>query len=368
MSPTLFRYITRRFLGTLAAALMVVMLLIILIDLVELMRRGSDTDASFGDLLVLALLHALSVANTTFPFVFMLAAMACFGRLARTSELVVTRAAGVSVWKLLLPVVLTSACLGVLAFSVYNPISAATLSRFETLEARYFRGQESLLSVSREGLWLRQGGRDDQTVIRARRSNAQGTELEQVSLFRFGPQNTLLSRIEAARADLGDHVWSLTDVHRWTFDPENPDASPVRDEAEEAQVPTDLTSNHILESFASPDAIGFWDLPDFIEALRASGFSTLRHEMHFQTELAKPLLYSAMVLIGAAFSMRHVRFGGIGLMLVGATLTGFALFFVSDITQALGASGAIPTLIAAWVPPAAAMLLALGLLFYLEDG
>ena len=75
-----------------------------------------------------------------------------------------------------------------------------------------------------------------------------------------------------------------------------------------------------------------------------------------------------MVLFGAAFSTRHARFGGLGVMALGCVLTGFAYFFLSDVAQALGASGAVPAALAAWGPPAAAVLLATGLLLHLEDG
>jgi lipopolysaccharide export system permease protein len=84
--------------------------------------------------------------------------------------------------------------------------------------------------------------------------------------------------------------------------------------------------------------------------------------------LAIPVVFFAMVLIGAAFSMRHVRFGGLGYMALGCVLSGFGYFFLSDIAAALGASGAVPVLIAAWAPPLSAVLLALGLLLHLEDG
>ncbi len=363
---TLAAYVLRRFLTTLASVLAIVFLLILLVDLVELMRRGANSDTPLPQILGLALLRVLPIAGNTLPFVFMLSAMACFARLARSSELVVTRAAGVSAWRLLAPVVLVAAVLGVAAFAVWNPISATALQRSETLEARYFRGQQSLLTVSREGLWLRQADETGQIVIRARTSNPAGTVLFAVTLFRFGAGERLEGRIEAGRAVLGDRVWRLYDVRQWSFS--SGDDAPVETRHDTLDVPTDLTSDRILESFSSPDAIGFWDLPAYIQTLAQSGLSTLRYEMHYQAQLAKPLFFAAMVLIGAAFSMRHVRFGGVGVMLLGATMTGFLLFFASDITQALGASGAIPTQIAAWVPPSVAALLALGLLLQLEDG
>jgi lipopolysaccharide export system permease protein len=368
MSTTLFLYLARRFLGTLAAGVAMVLVLVLLVDLVEILRRAGNGRATFAEALGLAALHSLPAALTTFPFVFMLAALASFLRLARSSELVVTRASGVSVWRLLAPAVLCAAFLGVFAFAIVNPLAAAMLQRFERLEARYLKGQESLLSLSREGLWLRQAGPEGQTVIRARSTDSAGTELRGVSFFEFGRQNELRARTEAERAILEPGAWRLEGVTAWRFDPADAAAPPVLSNAATAELATDLTSDRILDSFASPAAISFWDLPGIIATLRASGFSATRHVLHLQSELTRPLFFAAMVLIGAAFSMRHIRFGGVAWMLLGATLTGFSLFFLSDIAQALGASGAIPTLVAAWVPPTAAALLAMGLLLHLEDG
>jgi lipopolysaccharide export system permease protein len=114
--------------------------------------------------------------------------------------------------------------------------------------------------------------------------------------------------------------------------------------------------------------ISFWKLPKFIALLESSGFSSSRHRVYWHRLLAIPVVFFAMVLIGAAFSMRHVRFGGLGYMALGCVLSGFGYFFLSDIAAALGASGAVPVLIAAWAPPLSAVLLALGLLLHLEDG
>lgn len=75
-----------------------------------------------------------------------------------------------------------------------------------------------------------------------------------------------------------------------------------------------------------------------------------------------------MVLIGAAFALRPARFGQSGIMLLMAVLAGFALYFLKDFAESLGASGAAPLAVAAWTPPLAAILLTLGLLLHLEDG
>ena len=55
-------------------------------------------------------------------------------------------------------------------------------------------------------------------------------------------------------------------------------------------------------------------------------------------------------------------------MMLFAVLAGFSLYFLKDFAESLGGSGAIPIMAAAWTPPLAAILLALGLLLHLEDG
>lgn len=75
-----------------------------------------------------------------------------------------------------------------------------------------------------------------------------------------------------------------------------------------------------------------------------------------------------MVLIGAAFTMRHVRAGGTGIAVLTAVLLGFSLYFVRNFAQILGENGQIPVPMAAWAAPVASVLLAFGLLLHAEDG
>ncbi|MDF2232627.1 LPS export ABC transporter permease LptG [Albimonas sp. CAU 1670] len=379
MIGTLSLYVMRRFVGAFVAAFSAVLLLVVMVDLVEQMRRSAGTSTSFEQVLELSLLHAPSLMMEILPFLTLIAALTCFARLARSSELVVTRAAGVSVWRLIAPAVGAAALGGVLAFSVLDPLSAGLLQRFERQEARWIKDRASLLSVSGNGLWLRQASGEGQTVVHAQRANGDGTLLWRVTLFRFAAGDRLTARVEAARAVLEPGRWVLYDVREWDLDqsaapargaPGDLDSVPAMGwtDLEQLTLPTDLTRAQILESFASPGTISFWALPGFIKGLEAAGVSAARHRMHWQAQLALPLLLPAMVLIGAAFSMRHVRFGGLGLMALGAIGTGLAYFFLANVTQAFGGSGAIAAPLAAWIPPVAMTLLALGLLLHLEDG
>jgi lipopolysaccharide export system permease protein len=114
--------------------------------------------------------------------------------------------------------------------------------------------------------------------------------------------------------------------------------------------------------------VSIWELPGFIDQLNQAGFSSRRHTVWFHMELARPLFLMAMVLVGAAFTMRHNRHGRTGLAVLMAILIGFGLYYIRNLAQILGDNGQLDPVLAAWAPPFASVFLAFGLILHMEDG
>jgi lipopolysaccharide export system permease protein len=188
-----------------------------------------------------------------------------------------------------------------------------------------------------------------------------------VTFLGFDVDGRPTARIEAETAKLVEGAWELTGTKTWDLTAPNPELTAAKAVGPIA-LPSDLTPERIRDSFGTPSAIGFWDLPSYIADLERAGFSAQAYKLWYQMELALPVLMAAMVLVAAGFTMRHVRFGGTGKMVLFALLAGFGFYFLRNFAQALGDSGQIPILLAAWSPPVAAVLLSLGLLLHLEEG
>ncbi len=360
-------YIGRRFLMTFLAILGMFFLILALFGLVEQVRRFGATDASFAAVVGLTLLRVPESINKILPLIMMLSTLALFLSLARSSELVVARASGRSAIRSLIAPCIVALLIGAAGVVLLNPIIAATSKRYDTLAGQYFVANSNTLSISREGLWLRQGSADGQTVIRATRANLDGTELFGVTFIAFDPEGAPLYRIDAGKAELVPGQWDITNAKTWNFD-ERGNIELASSEDSSLSLPSNLSQDEILDSFGTPSAVPIWDLPAFIARLEEAGFSARSHRVFFQMELATPLLLMAMVLIGAGFTMRHTRFGRTGMMVLLALGLGFAIYFIRNFAQILGENGQIPVLLAAWGPPVAAMLLPFGLLLHFEDG
>lgn len=362
---TLSLYIARRFLMSLATVLGIFFGIMLLIETIDQMRGGAS-----GGLITALRLAALDVPDSLYrilPLIVALASISLFIALARSSELVVVRAAGRSGLRFLVAPVLTALAFGLIAVAVLNPLVAATSKLYDTAQAELAEGGASVLSVTANGLWLRQGGDTGQTVIQAVRSNSDGTELSRVTFLLMDTAGLPARRIEAASAQLEPGRWVLTGAKEWNLAATNPEASSTR-LPDGSSIPSDLTREGIRDSFGTPSAIPFWGLPAYIAGLERAGFSARSHQVWFQMELAQPLLLAAMVLVAAGFTMRHARFGRTGTLVLLAVLSGFLIFFLRNFAQVLGENGQIPVALAAWTPPVAAAMLALGLLLHLEDG
>ena len=174
---TLSRYILRGFLRWVLAVFAVIALVIILFTSVENLRRFGESGANGWDVLHITLLQAPEVLYQVFPLVLMLASLVTFLRFARSSELVVMRASGVSALALISIPVVAAMAIGILFVGVVNPFVAASIRRGEAVSNDFTSSGSSLLSFSSEGVWLRQADPEGQTVIQAARTNADGTIL-----------------------------------------------------------------------------------------------------------------------------------------------------------------------------------------------
>lgn len=365
---TLSFYIARQFALSVFGMLLALSGLVAMFDFIELLRRSASLpDATFGIVAQIAALRLPYIAMQILPFAVLLGGILCFWRLTRSSELIVARASGVSAWEFLAAPTLCAMLFGIVATGGISPVSSVMLARAEAMENAFLRSGGGPLALNGGQLWLRQSDRvlnpQGVAIIHAYGVQVKGKQMSarDVSVFRLDGSDRLLARIEASKATLVRGAWQLDNAR--TIKPDQLPEPP-----EQMNLPTDLTVSRVQESFASPDTLSVWALPDFIALLDRSGFSSIRHRLHFQALLALPLLTATMALVSAGFSMRPARRGGVAKMIASGVVAGFALFVVSKLAEEIGQSGSLPVNLAAWAPAAAGLMLSVALLLHTEDG
>ncbi len=365
------RYIFIKCLMSLSLVMGIFTITILLVDTVEQLRTiGGDVDMSVITGVQLAAMKLPRIIEQTFPFAMLVASMMTYNQLSKSSELSVIRASGQSAWQFLAPTAFLAFALGASVMMGLNPLGAHLSERFESSRANLLLEGGQQIERARSNIWLRQGSRTGQIVIHAESVDETGqlfenlTFIEEGRIF-VGSQSTdryeFIRRIDAERARIIDGFWQLENIVENT-----PDLTPQR--MDRLAIETDLDPNKLLSQFTSPNTVGFWALPGFIDQTKRAGLDTTRFTMRWFGLTALPALYVAMALIGAIVCLRLSRLGGTSQLIAVGSIAAIGLFFVTQLASSLGSSGAVPPLIAAWAPTLCALFLTLSIIAHQEDG
>ncbi len=358
------RYVLTRSLVGVAAALGVISFVIVLVDFVELSRTVGvrARDASVLELFGLAALESPSVILLLLPFAFLFGVLLAYMNLNRRSELIAMRAAGVSAWRFILPAAMAAAVIGLLTVTLANPVASQLNAEFQRRQTKLM---ENYLPTAPKARWMSQGDAKNQIIIRAGRQEGPGVRLKDVTLLVYRREADgglrFTRRIDADEARLEERHFVLLGVRAAT-----PGSLAIR--FGRVSLPSTLDMTAALERIASPQAVPFWSLPLTIIRTERAGFSATAYRLQFHQLLATPLMFAGMSVLAAAFSLRLLRLGGLaGLAAAGVGL-GFAFFFLNQLCTSLGRAGVMAPMVAAWTPPALALLAGFTLLCYTEDG
>jgi len=362
VTNTLGRYFAGRFVLAALGVFASIFLLLVLVDYIEMVRKTSGiATASAVMVAETSLFRVPQLLEKMMPFCILIGAMTCYLALSRRLELVVARAAGVSAWQFIAPALVSAMVLGVLATTLYNPMSADLREVSKKMEAEIMGSATGGGIQDAAGFWINQVNDDGQAIINAARSEQQGARLTGLTVFTFDNDNQFKERIEAREATLEEGRWLFKSVRRFTLS-----SPPV--EQDTFTLPTSLTPAQVRNSFSTPETVSFWQLPSYIRSSESSGFATAGYRLQYHKLIAQPFLLAAMVMLAASVSLRFFRFGGVQKMVLSGVGAGFLLYVLSKVTEDLSKAELMHPIAAAWLPVCVGGLTGFLALLYQEDG
>lgn len=358
---TLARYFFMRYVRITFYFLLGIFALALLLDFTENANRMANLpNYSAAQAFLVSALRIPFLMVQMIPFVALFSAMATLISLNRRYELVVARSIGVSAWQFLLPACFGAFLFGLGTILIINPLAAYGFNKAEEIAASWKTGNVTAVSALRDP-WLRQKTDEGETIIGAKTILNQGATLADATFITFNDDKSIKERYDARKAELKPGFWLLEDVNRFALAQEPVHLATV-------QIPTQLRPEFVRERLASPETIPFFQLPHTIKVARSFGYSANAFDMQFQSLLALPALLMAMTLIAATVSLKFVRFGQSGTMILGGVMAGFVLYVVTVLVKAFGNAGFVPPFVAAWVPVVIATFFGVSFLLHKEDG
>ena len=302
--------------------------------------KGQATMAELGTLLVYS---TPQFVYYVIPIAALLSVLVTFGLLSRNSELTVMKACGISLYRVSLPVVLLSLVFSVMIFGLEQRVLARSNRQAEVLDSK-IRGRPPRVFDAMHRQWV--AGRDG-AIYHYDYFDPQRRELVRLTIYRAREDSTGLMSVTAAdvaRYDRQSGGWTGSPVRMADFTSTTPRWSPFPER------PLPLEGPEYFETEQPvAEMMTVTELRRYLDELSASGLNVVHLAVELQHKLAFPFVTLVMTLLAIPFGVRTGRRGALYAVGLGIVLA-LSYWIVTSLFVALGKSGLLAPVLAAWSP------------------
>lgn len=347
--------ISRRILIHIVAVIAVFFGLIALSESLDTWRFESLTETQGRYAAVMAIVgNAASWSIKVLPVTVLIGSITALVSLQASRELLVIKAGGASIWRIIRGPVLAMLVLSAIVASLVD--AQVTILNRGIMPTPY---SNSATIGNDNQIWLEQTSVKDGFVIQAERILADKATLINPTFF-MGPDFDI-RRIVAKSAKLTDREWQISEATLFFSN------QPSQTRNTLALSTDSLTSDLALKLTSMQDFTFF----ELATALASEG-SDPRVRAAAATRYAKlmsmPVLLVGILLIAFAFTSGYRRSHSYGRAIIYGILMGFLVFVINEMSDRAGSAGVMAPTLAAWGPAILAIFAGITLLLFREDG
>lgn len=335
------RHLRKAILNQFALVLSVLMALFIFITFID--ELGSVNRGSYGLLKItqFIILSIPKILYEVFPIAALIGAIIGLSNLAKDSELIVMRSAGVSLGRIVFSTVKVGCILGVVALILGELV--APVSETKALRIRAEAIQNQVKQKTDFGLWMRDG-----SSFISIGEVLPDLSLINIIIFEFDENSKLrhLSRAKNGIYDRNQGRWVLQNLDRTIIDPDRAFADQVKAAKWQTEVSPEILGVFLIE----PGQLSMWQLLKYIDHLKANNQETKDYKLSFWSKIVAPINILVMLILAVPFVFKQVRSGSLGRSLFSGIMMGLGFFILTKVFGYFVLLYSIPAFLGAIIP------------------
>ncbi len=350
------RYISLEFFRMWFAALLAFVVIFLVVNLFEKVSKFLEYDVPMGIIIKYYLFMVPYIVKWMNPIAVLLGVLFSLGTLSRNLEITAMTAAGLSLRRIILPVMVLGLAVSGAVFVFGETVVPYADARKEEIETVYIKRLPLLKTIRRINLAYR--GKEGRFYY-IRVFDGIRNHMRDVRIIEKSEAGEVRRLIVAREAIWRGDRWQFRDGSVRTFRGSG-EISITFFDKEYFDVPE--TPTDFMREEKSPEAMKFKELVTYIANLESSGVDATKERVELYLKISVPLANFIVIFIGAPLALQSHRAGlayGFGL----AVLLGFMLWGAMAVGRAFGQNGTLPPLLAAFLPDGLFGLLGLGMLY-----
>ena len=339
------RYLVKQFLVLVGLGLLVGGVLFVVVDLLQTLDRFLRVKPSLGLILQHFAYNMPGEVYKGLPLIVLISTVFLFLSLTRQRELDALKAAGMSLYRVSLPIFLAAFVISVLAV-LFQEVALPELStRAEEVDRVKIRGMLRQLPrhLQRQNqIWYRTS---DTRFLRMALLDPVEKSVEGLLVLDIDQRWRLLDRLDARKARWTPDGWQLSEGVIRGID----DANRVRSDAFAARLV--VMPEHVDDFTAVQkpvDTLSYLEMRAFVAKLRESGHEVGKYLVQLYSRLSFPLVHVIMVLVGIPFALASPRSGGRAMGIAVAIVIAVGYWMLHSVALAFARADLLPPALAAW--------------------
>jgi lipopolysaccharide export system permease protein len=350
-------YLGRGFLRIFFLSLLCCTSLFVIVEFFDRIGAFLDTGAPMTTLIRYFFYKVPLAVSRVIGFATLFSTLFCMGMLARTQEITAMRSNGLRLQRIALPILLLSLLISIFAFAWNEGIVPVFTHRAQTIYKTEVKKRQQQSLYGTHDIWIR--GKDSFVNIDA--FDVKTNTLEGITIFLLNRDFSLRGLVDIASAHWNGRGWESKGATEWVLAPDGK----MFKERFDGSPPISETPEDLKLLARDADEFSYFDLQKQISDMRSKGIDTTSYEVDLQIKLAIPFVSPLMVLLAIPFALKKQFGGGMALSFGIAMLIGFGYFVLTAFCISLGHGGALPPVIAAWLPNSIFALI--GLYFFTAE-
>jgi lipopolysaccharide export system permease protein len=347
-----------RILGLCCAAFVGIYLLI---DFFEKLDNFIDHSATAADYLSYLINNIPLILTQILPLAVLTATVLTLGGLGHTNESTAMRSCGVSLWKIVKPLMGMALLCSLLALLLNELVCPQSTAKLNELLDYKLKGKKQVELISNE-IWYRQ----DNKIINIASANAGEGKLHGLSILSFGPEQQIIARLDAPVCTYQDGSWIAPQAISRRFAADGGDMldqkTLSREIIELKKKPEDFAKSH-----SANDELSFTQLAAMVAKLENEGYDATHQRVDMHNRLATPFTCLIMGFLGVPFALQRGRGSNITRGISLSIAVGVVYFIIQSTITSFGYAGALPPVVAAWTANLIFLLLGIWLQLNVQE-
>lgn len=345
-------YLAKEFFNSIILVFLVFLALSLLINFVE--ELSFLKEKKINNLIwVTSFLTLCKTPNTLIDlsiFIFLFSGIAFFIKIKKNNEINTILLSGISKILPILTPAIISFFAGLIIIFIISPVSSSASKLYEK-NKRLYAVNENLIVINNNGLWFMETLENNFNIIRADTiSNNNFSELKNFTIYNLDKDFNFLKRLDGKKAKIVNKDWLLEEVKILESNLNKNDKKNNNYQNNQINFTSTININELKEYFSNANTVSFWEIATSIKAFNSRGYSGDELKIKFHKYLSLPIYLFGMIMLSTMFTIYLNKDFNTLIYLFFGLVAGFVLYFLNDLSIAIGLSNKLPLIISVWSP------------------